>query len=399
MSLYGDDSLIEVLVRNEQYWTNKNVLIVGEINTLQILPQLIHTNSATILCDNYETAQGLSAMMGISLKHGSFALAQKKHVTVIFGNCHDPRVQEAIKPFDILLFFLSKIKSLSQDLLTQLKTHFAPEQQIMIIGSNAIGGKSADSLIREAATVSKIDTARKCTVYLGKISDSTKLPMPKNLPEVSFAGQQFSQWHGLFSQGQLDEGTSLLLQALHQDLNATIQGKGKITMNAPLMAPLNIETHAPILDLGCGSGIIGLSLAARGCDQIVSTDISATALYATEQNAKRLGFNSSIHTFACNMLPNSNELEVFKANFPNFHLPYGKFKLIVTNPPFHQGLRCNTSPTEDMIMKAPNYLSDNGALYLVGNTHLHYERTLEEAFAHITILKSTNKFTVFKATN
>lgn len=397
MSVHGDDSLVEVLARNEQYWANKNVLVVGEINALQLLPQLVHTTSATVLCDNYETAQGLSAMMGVTLKHGAFAIAQKKHVTVIFGNCHDPRVKAALKPFDVLLLFLSKTKSLSQDLLAQLKTHFAQEQQVLILGSNAIGGKSADSLIRDAATVSKIDTARKCTVYLGQISDSSKLPAPKALSEVSFLGQQFTQWHGLFSQGQLDDGTSLLLQALHQDLSA--DPSQAIAMDAPLTTPLSIDPYEPILDLGCGSGIIGLSLAARGCTQIVSSDISATALYATEQNAKRLGYSSAINIFACNMLPNATELEALKASYPDFHLPYGKFKLIVTNPPFHQGLSRTTSPTEDMIMKAPDYLSDNGALYLVGNTCLHYERALEEAFAHVTALKSTNKFTVFKATN
>ena len=50
-----------------------------------------------------------------------------------------------------------------------------------------------------------------------------------------------------------------------------------------------------------------------------------------------------------------------------------------------------------MIAHAPEYLSANGALYLVGNTCLHYEQALEQAFKRVEVLYSTTKFTVFKA--
>ena len=70
----------------------------------------------------------------------------------------------------------------------------------------------------------------------------------------------------------------------------------------------------------------------------------------------------------------------------------------MTNPPFHQGIERTTSPTLDMIAKAKDHLTADGALYLVGNTSLHYEQALQEAFTTVTTLAATTKFTVFKAT-
>lgn len=400
MSLRADDPLIEVLERNDKYWAGKRVLIVGEINSLQLLPQLIRTQSATVLCDNFETAQGLSAMMGQSLEHKSFAQVQKKHVSVIFGSCHDPRVQEAIGSFDTLVLFLSKTKSLSQDLLWHLRAKLNHESTILLIGSNAIGGKSADSLLRNATKIYKADTARKCTVFCAHSIEETKIPAPKALPDVTYGALHLKQLHGLFSQGQLDCGTAMLLQAVHQDLSAIYQVKApkmEATDCSDDLRDYPLLLQSPILDLGCGSGIIGLSLAARGCKVILSTDISATALYATEQNAAAHNLESSIKTFACNMLPQPSDLT---GQFgQSSALSQGKFQYIITNPPFHQGLNRTTQPTLDMIKQAPNYLSADGALYLVGNTCLHYELPLKEAFTHVITLQSTTKFSVFKAFN
>lgn len=399
MSLRADDPLVEILVRNEKYWAGQKVLIVGEINSLQLLSQLVRTEQATILSDNFETAQGLSAMMGVTLERGAFARAQKKHVTVLFGNCHDPQVLAAIEPFDTLVLFLSKTKSLSQDLLWQLRDRLAPETKVLIIGSNAIGGKSADSLIRDAGEVYKVDSARKSTVFLGYITLQDELKTPKTLKSVVYGGQEFKQLHGLFSQGELDGGTKMLLQALHHDLSTTYHAPEPADQDYEhaVLKDLPLSLGDPILDLGCGSGIIGLTLAARGCTNILSTDVSATALYATQENAQALGLTTAVTPFACNMLPSSKELQALSGDKANV-FGSGKFKYIVTNPPFHQGIERTTSPTLDMIAKAKDHLTADGALYLVGNTSLHYEQTLQEAFTTVTTLAATTKFTVFKAT-
>ena len=391
----ADDPLVEVFERNRDYWEHKKVLIAGHITSMQLLPQLIGTTQAYVLSENYETAQGLSAMMGVKLGHHDFEYAQKKHVTVIFGAADDSRVHELIDEVEVLVLFLSKTKSLSQNLLYCLQDKLAAKGKILLIGSNAIGGKSGDGLIKYAADVYKIDTARKCTVFLGSLNEGQKLKSAPALKDVLFGGLTLKQAQGIFSQGELDQGTKLLLNAMHHDLSgqspcadAKDLSDSKLT---ELDAPVVPLSHA-ILDVGCGSGIIGLSLAARGFKQVVCSDISATALNCTVANAKLNGL--TIDTLATNMLPTQAELE---AN--NINIPSGKFNIIATNPPFHQGVNRTTSQTLDMIAKAKNSLTCDGVLYLVGNACLHYEEPLAEAFTKVQVLAKTTKFVVYKASN
>lgn len=394
----ADDPLVEVLERNSEHWAHKKVLIAGNITSMQLLPQLISTSQAFVLTENYETAQGLSAMMGVKLGNSDFEYAQKKHVTVIFGAADDSRVNELIDEVEVLVLFLSKTKSLSQNLLYCLQDKLSPNGQILIIGANAIGGRSGDRLIGKAGNVYKVDTARKCTVFLGSLNEGKKLKSAPELNDVTFGNLTFKQAQGIFSQGELDEGTKLLLNAMHHDLSS-LEPCADTTMlpdltNANLkdLASPCVALNAPVLDVGCGSGIIGLSLAARGFNNVVCSDISATALNCTAQNAKLNGLE--VTTLAANMLPSADELSKAQVEVPE-----GKFNIIATNPPFHQGINRTTTQTLDMIAKAKNSLSADGVLYLVGNACLHYDEPLQEAFLKVQVLAKTTKFVVYKATN
>lgn len=385
----ADDPLVEVLERNRTYWEHQKVLIAGHISSMQLLPQLISTQRAYVLTDNYETAQGLSAMMGVKLDHHDFEHAQKKHVSVIFGDASDKRVDELIDSVDVLVLFLNKTKSLSQKLLHVLEHKLSAQGKILLLGSNDIGAKSADGLIKYACDVYKIDTARKCTVFLGSLNEGSHLKAAPALKDVNFGGLTLHQEPGLFSQGELDKGTELLLKAMHQDLST----KALESLNDLKTLPeLNVPTHNYVLDLGCGSGIIGLSLAARGFTNVVCSDISATALACTKINAQ--ANNLSVKTIAANMLPSESELKTSEINVPG-----GKFNIIATNPPFHQGINRTTKETLNMIAQAKNSLCAGGVLYLVGNACLHYAEPLNEAFAKVEILEKTTKFVVYKASN
>ena len=74
---------------------------------------------------------------------------------------------------------------------------------------------------------------------------------------------------------------------------------------------------AEVLDLGCGSGAIGL-IAARSGATVISTDVNPEALAATKRNAKA----------------NSLEIEVIESDV--FHnLKDRKFDFILVNPPYY----------------------------------------------------------------
>lgn len=371
----GNDPLIEVLERNHDLIVKQQVLVLGEINSPQLMKLLVPTASATVVTDNYVTATNLAAVMGQRLGHSCFEVASYKHIKVIYAAASDPRLPEEIGPVERVLVFVAKTKTLNQHLLYTLQHKFHTNNtpaKITLIGANDAGGKSADGLVKGVASVYKHDSARKCTVFEGSFdhyeASGVGLKDCKLPKEVTVDGLTLSQEPGLFSQGELDGGTALLLKAVKDDLT---------------------NPEGPILDLGCGSGVIGLTLAKMGCDHVVCTDISATALYATQRNAKHNQLE--VTTLACDMLPSAEQLT-------ELHLPQSKFKYIVTNPPFHQGIARSLKETQAMIAAAPQSLCADGALYLVGNTCLNYGANLREAFAQVKELIATPKFTVFKAT-
>ncbi len=79
------------------------------------------------------------------------------------------------------------------------------------------------------------------------------------------------------------------------------------------------EGRCRILDLGTGSGAIGLALADAVADAlVVATDISSEALQVARGNAMRLGLSNRFHTIQSNWF---SDVE-------------GRFDLIVSNPPY-----------------------------------------------------------------
>ena len=76
------------------------------------------------------------------------------------------------------------------------------------------------------------------------------------------------------------------------------------------------EDRRDVLDLCCGSGCIGIVLAALGGARVTAADISADALSMTERNARRNGV--SLKTVQSDL----------------FDSVEGTFDLIVSNPPY-----------------------------------------------------------------
>lgn len=403
-----DDGLVELLNRNHSYLTNKNVLITGQINSLQVLSQIKDCAKAYILTDNFITAQGLSAMIGCKIGRSSFEMVQRKHLTLIFGDSADPQVLSTLQAesskLDLLVIMLNKNKTLSQKDLKTLLPLLGSKGQILLLGANAIGGKSADSLLKGAAKVQKLDSARKCTAFLGKLEKTEAIKSPKGVNDISFGTLTLQQSQGLFSQGQLDLGTHLLLNAMHADLSAQALKQPFSNEQIRDLSKVDLRTlpsldqFGPVLDLGCGCGIIGLSLALRGIKTVLSSDISAIALRTTLLNAQYNELASQIYPFACNMLPQVEDLAGVKNGLgQSAPLSDHKFQIIATNPPFHEGLERSLGPTLEMIAQAKSRLLPDGCLYLVGNTSLHYEIPLRAAFSKVSELVHTTKFTVFKA--
>lgn len=131
----------------------------------------------------------------------------------------------------------------------------------------------------------------------------------------------FNTDNGVFSKGELDYGTYLLLKNV-KDL-----------------------VSGDILDLGCGYGAIGLILSKYlNNSNITMIDVNKRALHLTKMNIKE------------NNLSNINVVE--SDGYSNIET---KFDYIVTNPP----IRVGKTKLYDLIISSKSHLNENGIIYLV----------------------------------
>ncbi|MFK7850461.1 MAG: peptide chain release factor N(5)-glutamine methyltransferase [Akkermansiaceae bacterium] len=159
------------------------------------------------------------------------------------------------------------------------------------------------------------------------------IPLQHILGEVHFLGKNFiCDSRGLIPRPETEELVEMVLEALPK-------------------SPINI------LDVGCGSGVIGLSIAASRADcKVTLIDISGDALELTRANANKL----QIHN-----------IEIKKSDL--FSEVDGKFDLIVANLPY---------VPEGETTETPRELSHDPAIALYsGQKGMdHLERFIPKAF-------------------
>ena len=147
-----------------------------------------------------------------------------------------------------------------------------------------------------------------------------------------------------------------------------------------LLNYLDIEVDHDCLDLGCGYGILGLTMAAcapQGKTMLVDKDF-----VAIEYAQKNCALNN-IHNTEC-LLSNG-----FK------HIPEQQFDLIVSNVPAKVGKEM----LYIYLFDALEYLKPGGAFYIVTITGLRqfFKRGFMEVFGDYKKLKQGKTYTVARA--
>ena len=102
-----------------------------------------------------------------------------------------------------------------------------------------------------------------------------------------------------------------------------------------------LQKNITILDIGCGSGIIGITLCdqLQNVSQVVSIDISEAAQKLTTENANNIlskEKRDKFHCFQC-------DFESLLSKYPQF---CGAFDLIVSNPPYISSNQISTLDKE-----------------------------------------------------
>lgn len=161
---------------------------------------------------------------------------------------------------------------------------------------------------------------------------------------------------GVFSHGRLDDGTRMLLEAVP-------------------------DLPGPLLDVGCGAGILGAWYASRGSGPVTLVDADALAVESARRTLALNGLQG--HVAAGDVYPPT------AASTP--------FVSIVSNPPFHQGSATDDRVTATLIAGAPARLARGGTLTLVCNRFIPVPDRLDRAFGSHHILADDGRYRVYRA--
>jgi release factor glutamine methyltransferase len=79
--------------------------------------------------------------------------------------------------------------------------------------------------------------------------------------------------------------------------------------------PLGLCRPGPLLEIGCGTGIIAVSAALAGCERVVATDINPAAVHNAAMNAARHGVDDKVDARHSDLFAQLDEHERFDTIF------------------------------------------------------------------------------------
>jgi len=162
---------------------------------------------------------------------------------------------------------------------------------------------------------------------------------------------------GVFSKGELDDASRLLIETFN-----------------------SLDLPGDVLDVGCGYGAIGISLAShRPHDQVHLVDVNHRALDLARRNAE-LNAIDHVTIYESFCYQNVNK----------------KFANIISNPPIRAGKKV----VHQILEEAPQYLEEGGSLTIViGKQHgaASAQKKMLEVFGNVEMLARKKGFWVLKS--
>lgn len=169
-------------------------------------------------------------------------------------------------------------------------------------------------------------------------------------------GLGFETTSGVFSPKKIDKGSRVLIDNC------------------------NVNRGERVLDLGCGYGPVGISIAKAYNASVVMTDLNKRAVRMARKNAKI----------------NNVKAEIKQGDgFENIE---GSFDAILFNPPQSAG----KDMCESLIREAKEYLKENGTLQIVARKNKGGKslgQFMEGVFGNIGVLAKSSGYWVYSSTN
>lgn len=235
---------------------------------------------------------------------------------------------------------------------------------VYLIGENRAGIKGEmRRLPLYLDAVKKVDAAAHAVIYSGQSRQVDAEPNAleafrvQKRCEIAGLNIDIATYPGVFGHNGVDAGTRMLLE------NA-VPGDGHI------------------LDYGCGSGVIAAYLLLNNpTSQVDCLDADAMAVAATHSTLV------------------ANQVEKRGRVFAGDRLDHrmSKYDLIISNPPFHTGIRRDLTIVQRLLKDAPRHLRRGGRIRMVANVHLPYPKLLDAGYDW-QIVADNHKYRVYDAT-
>ena len=268
---------------------------------------------------------------------------------------------------DVILFKIPKSKSLLIEQLIQIKNSVS-SNCIFIAADRAKEIHTATLKIFEKylGTTTTSLAVKKARLVFCQLDNKQqhKSPFPtmwslphqstSDLPDSEFT---ISNHANVYAREKLDIGARYFIE------------------NLPKVSP-----QSKVIDLGCGNGVIGLTvLANQPSANIQFIDESAMAIASAEQNIKT------------NLPALANQCQ-FTLNDCLTDIDSDSVDLILCNPPFHQNTATTDHIAWQMFKDSHRVLKKGGELRIIGNRQLAYHIKLQRIFGNEKLIASNNKF-------
>ncbi len=333
MSAYTPAS--EVLLRHSDDFEPSRILFAGDLQ--DDLPARLDTAESRAWTQQFHQWQTLSQQMGERARYSLVADS------------------ETVGNSDTLIYYWPKNKPEAQFQLMNLLSLLPVGTDIFVVGENRSGVRSAEQMLAAFCPLNKVDSARRCGLYHGRLEKQPTFDPNSFWGEYTLDNLTIKTLPGVFSRDGLDVGSQLLLSTF------TPHTKGKV------------------LDVGCGAGVLATVLASHSPKvRLTLCDVSAPAVEASRA------------TLAANGI----EGDVFASNV--FSEVTGRFDMIISNPPFHDGLQTSQEAAQTLIRGAVRHLNSGGELRIVANAFLPYPDVLDQTFGFHEVIAQTGRFKVYR---
>lgn len=272
-------------------------------------------------------------------------------------------MDELPEDIDLVLIKIPKNKGYLEFLLSQLSQRLKPGTPVIGAGKTTDIHNSTLSLFERFTGQTSTSLAKKKArlIFSNQSQPPQGCAFPKRWP-LEHSPYSVINHANVFSRDSLDIGARLLMANLPQQTNGQT-----------------------LIDLGCGNGVIGLSLLHLSPDtNITFVDESYMAVASAQQTIQ---LNHPEQFAQCRFVV--DDCLTTQAS--------DSADMILCNPPFHQQQAVTDHIAWQMFKDAKRVLKTGGQLRIVGNQNLAYHVKLKRLFGNCKTHDSNKKFTILSA--